>query len=139
PPRGRHHPGGGRRVAGLRRSELIDYDLVWAAKRSALELLWRSEGRPSPLDHPVDGTNPPGLRDWATYCALAERYGGRWRRWPETLRDVHGPAVATARRELAPRVAFHAWVQGRCAEQLAEVRTSAHLAGMSLGVLHDLA
>uniref|UniRef100_UPI00061AD68C 4-alpha-glucanotransferase n=1 Tax=Mycobacterium sp. UM_Kg27 TaxID=1545693 RepID=UPI00061AD68C len=48
----------------------IDYDLVWAAKRAALELLWRSEGRPCPLD---ESSRTRALRDWATYCALAER------------------------------------------------------------------
>ena len=49
------------------------------------------------------------------------------------------PAVAAARRELAPRVAFHAWVQQRCAEQLTAVRDAAQDAGMALGVVHDLA
>jgi len=116
-------------------TERIDYDLVWAAKRAALELLWRAEGRPSVLD---DSPGSRGLRDWATYCALAERHGGRWTRWPEPLRDVAGPAVAAARGELAPRLAFHAWVQQRCAEQLAAVRDTARNAGMALGVLHDL-
>lgn len=112
----------------------IDHDLVWSAKRSALELLWRSEGRPDLLGESTDG-----LRDWATYCALAERHGGRWSRWPESLRDVTSSAVAEARRELAPRVAFHAWVQRQCAEQLTAVRDAAADAGMSVGVLHDLA
>lgn len=117
-------------------TERIDHDLVWAAKRDALELLWRAEGRPDPL---ADPSSSAGLRDWATYCALAERHGGRWSRWPEPLRDVAGAAVASARRELAPRLAFHAWVQQRCAEQLVAVRAAAHDAGMPLGVLHDLA
>ncbi|OBH01589.1 4-alpha-glucanotransferase [Mycobacterium sp. E3247] len=116
-------------------TERIDYDLVWAAKRSALELLWRAEGRPSPLDESVAGT---GLRDWATYCALAERHGGRWTCWPAPLRDVAGPAVVAARHELAPRVAFHTWMQQRCDEQLTAVRNAARNAGMALGVLHDL-
>ncbi|OBI04472.1 4-alpha-glucanotransferase [Mycobacterium scrofulaceum] len=116
-------------------TERIDYDLVWAAKRSALELLWRAEGRPSPLDSSAAGS---GLRDWATYCALAERHGGRWTRWPAPLHDVAGPAVTEARRELASRVAFHAWVQQRCHEQLTAVRDAARDAGMALGVLHDL-
>lgn len=116
-------------------TERIDHDLVWAAKRAALEALWRSTGRPSPLD---DSPNADGLADWATYCALAERHGGRWSRWPEPLRDVTGPAVAQARRELASRVHFHAWVQQQCAEQLAAVRATGRDAGMTLGVLHDL-
>ena len=114
----------------------IDHDLVWAAKRDALEILWRAEGRPNPFDDP---SVSEGLADWAAYCALAERHGGRWSRWPEPLRNVAGPAVASARRELAPRLAFHAWVQQQCAEQLTGVRAAAHEAGMSLGILHDLA
>ncbi len=114
----------------------IDHDLVWAAKRSALELLWHTEGRADPL---ADTNSADGLRDWATYCALAERHGGRWSRWPEPLRDVSSEAVARARRELASRLAFHAWVQQRCAEQLAAVRATAKDSGMALGVLHDLA
>lgn len=117
-------------------TERIDHDLVWAAKRGALELLWRAESRPDPLSAP---SASEGLRDWSTYCALAERHGGRWSRWPAELRDVAGPAVASARHELAPRVAFHAWVQQQCAEQLAAVRSTARDAGMALGVLHDLA
>ncbi len=117
--------------------ERIDHDLVWAAKRAALELLWRAEGRPSSLDE--SATLATGLRDWATYCALAERYGGRWTDWPEPLRHVAGPAVAEARRQLAPRMAFHAWVQDRCAEQLTAARAGAHDAGMALGIIHDLA
>jgi 4-alpha-glucanotransferase len=111
----------------------IDHDLTWAAKRSALELLWRHAGRPGPVDP------TPGLVDFATYCALAERHGGRWTQWPQVLRDPGSPAVADARDELAPRVAFHAWVQQRCTEQLASVRDAARRSGMALGVLHDLA
>ncbi len=113
----------------------IDHDLVWAAKRSALEALWRAAGRPDPLDGSADAK---GLTDWATYCALAERHGGRWTRWPQELRDVDGPAVAAQRRDLSSRIAFHAWVQQQCATQLAAVRTTASDAGMTLGVLHDL-
>jgi len=47
----------------------IDHDLVWAAKRSALELLWRAAGRPGPSEL------PDGLRDFATWCALVEVHG----------------------------------------------------------------
>lgn len=116
-------------------TERIDHDLVWTAKRSALEALWRAAGRPGPLDGSL-ATH--GLADWAAYCALAERHGGRWSRWPQPLRDVSGAAVAAERRELAPRLQFHAWVQQQCAEQLAAVRATAQNAGMTLGVLHDL-
>ncbi|WP_233211317.1 4-alpha-glucanotransferase, partial [Mycobacterium sp. shizuoka-1] len=116
-------------------TDRIDHDLVWAAKRSALETLWRSSGRRTPLD---GSPALSGLTEWATYCALAERHGGRWSRWPQSLRVVDSAAVAAARAELLPRVHFHAWVQQQCIDQLAAVRAAARAAGMRLGVLHDL-
>jgi 4-alpha-glucanotransferase len=119
-----------RRVESLAppRCELLDYDGVWAAKLAALELLW--PGGPVPAD--------AGLRDFATFCALAERNGPDWRRWPAGLRHPANPEVAAARRELADRVAFHAWTQELCAQSLAGVRQAALEAGMAVGVVHDL-
>jgi 4-alpha-glucanotransferase len=106
--------------------DLIDYDAVWTAKLAALELLWR--GGPVPAD--------PGLRDFATFCALAERHGPDWRTWPVELRHPANPSVAAARTALADRVAFHGWLQELCAESLGQVRADA--AGMAIGVVHDL-
>jgi len=111
----------------------IEHDRVWAAKRSALELLWRADGCPEPGNH----TAAPGLWEFATFCALAERYGGRWSRWPEGLRYPAGPGIAVARAQLAPRVAFHAWVQQQVQQQLGAVRDVARAAGVR--VVHDLA
>ncbi len=109
----------------------IEHDRVWAAKRAACELLWRSDGRPEPRDADAD------LWEFATFCALAERYGGHWSRWPEALHHPSAPAVAAARTELAPRVAFHAWLQQQVQLQLTGVRTAAREAGIT--VIHDLA
>ncbi|MEV1294993.1 4-alpha-glucanotransferase [Pseudonocardia sp. NPDC049635] len=110
----------------------IAHDRVWAAKRSALEALWRSAGHP-------DGDPDADLARFATFCALAERHGSRWSLWPEDLRRPDGAGVPAAQRTLAPRIAFHAWVQRQAQAQLAEVRTAARDAGMPVGVIHDLA
>lgn len=107
-------------------AELIDYDVVWAAKLAALELLWPGEIRDL----------EPGVRDYATFCALAERHGGDWREWPSSLRHPDSPDVAAARRELAPRIAFHAWLQEVCETQLGTARAAAR--DMSVGIVHDL-
>lgn len=104
--------------------ERIDYEAVWQAKRAALELLWRAEDAPHPA-------MPEGLREFATFCALAERHGPRWSGWPVELRH---PATASAD---PCRMAFHAWVQQQCTEQLAATRDAAR--GMAIGVVHDLA
>ncbi|MGX7828395.1 4-alpha-glucanotransferase [Actinokineospora sp. 24-640] len=107
-------------------AELIDYDAVWHAKSRALALLT-----------PDDIPEPEGsLAEFATFCALAERHGRDWRRWPAGLRRPDSPDVAAARRELADRVAFHAWVQRECARQLADAHAGA--AEMAVGILHDL-
>jgi 4-alpha-glucanotransferase len=106
------------------REERIDHDAVWQAKQTALELLWRAEGAPCPV-------MPEGLRDFATFCALAQQHGPRWSRWPSSLRH---PATASAPEQ---RVAFHAWVQQQCTEQLAAARDAARR--MAIGVVHDLA
>jgi len=105
------------------RTELIDYDAVWTAKVAALEILWR--GTPEPM--------ADDLRDFATFCALAERHGGDWHEWPADLRHPDGPAVARARAELADRVAFHAWLQRLCETQLTDVRTRT-----DAKIVHDL-
>ena len=91
-------------------TERIDHDLVWAAKRAALELLWRIEGRPAPLDdsparrgcvtgpptaHWPSGTvadGPNGPRR----CAMSAgwqwpRHAASWRRaWPFTPGSSNG-------------------------------------------------
>lgn len=109
-------------------ARLIDYDAVWAAKLAALELLWHRHAAPPTL--PDD----PDLRDFAVFCALAEQHGGDWRDWPAHLR--HPRSVDAG--QVAPRAAFHAWVQGLCRDQLATARRAARDAGMAVGIVHDL-
>jgi 4-alpha-glucanotransferase len=104
-------------------ADLIDYDAVWTAKLRALELLW-----PGTTEDMLDD-----LRDFATFCALAERHGPDWREWPADLRDPGHPAVATARAELADRVAFHAWLQRLCEQQLTAAREAT-----AAKIVHDL-
>ncbi|MDT7576812.1 MAG: 4-alpha-glucanotransferase [Pseudonocardiales bacterium] len=110
----------------------IEYDRSWAAKRSATELLWRAAGRPGVADTAV-----PDLHLFATYCALAERYGGQWSRWPAELRHPSSPEIPRAAAALAPRVAYHAWLQDQVQQQLRDVRGAARDVGVR--VVHDLA
>ncbi|GAB3463193.1 4-alpha-glucanotransferase [Actinophytocola sediminis] len=105
-------------------AELIDYDAVLAAKLAALEVLW-------PHTRPV-GEPEPDLAEFAAFCALAERHGPDWRTWPAPLRHPRGADLTD------PRIAFHAWVQRLCRDQLAEVRAAARTAEMAVGVVHDL-
>ena len=109
---------------------LIDYSAVWLAKRAALELLW-------PLAVDVDTLSDAGLTDFAVFCALAERHGPNWQEWPSELRRPDSPAVAEVRG--SERVAFYVWVQHLLNAQLEAANDSAREAGMTVGVVHDLA
>jgi len=106
-------------------TDLIDYDTVWDAKQKALELLWQRVAK------------KPAGDDFATYCALAEAYGADWRAWPEELRRPENEAVQRERAERRDRIAFHAWLQRLCDEQLGAAAKAAK--GMSIGLVHDLA
>lgn len=108
---------------------LIDYDAVWAAKLAALELLWDGAGA-ADIDEDLEA--------FATFTALAELHGADWREWPAELRDPAGEAVTEARSTLSDRIAFHAWLQILCGEQLDAARAAAHDAGMAVGIVHDL-
>jgi 4-alpha-glucanotransferase len=108
---------------------LIDYSAVWQAKRAALELLW-------PLAGEVDLDADPGLADFARFCALAERHGPDWHRWPAEYQHPDSPAV---REFTSERIAFHTWLQQLLNAQLEEANEAARAAGMPVGIVHDLA
>ena len=111
----------------------IEHDAVWDAKHAALELLWPHRPEAERSSEPDDQ-----LRDFAAFCAIAELHGGDWRDWPTSLHDPAGPAVTQLRVELAERIAFHAWLQHLCREQLDAARDAARDSGMGVGIVHDL-
>ena len=120
---------------------LIDRDAVWAAKREALELIHAvplTASRRAGLDAFL-AREGRALDDWATWCAIAEMHGPDWRTWPAALADPGSAEVTGLRRTLAGRIAFHAWVQWLTGEQLAAAQQAARQAGMSTGLITDLA
>jgi 4-alpha-glucanotransferase len=120
---------------------LIDRDAVWEAKRSALTMIHavpRSPGREADYRLFCEREGE-GLRDFATWCALAEVHGPVWSQWPDSLRDPRSAVVARTAIELADRVDFFCWLQWIVDEQLAAAHRRARDAGMTLGVVHDLA
>jgi 4-alpha-glucanotransferase len=120
---------------------LIDRDAVWEAKRSALTMLHavpRSPGRKADYDLFLEQEGE-GLRDFATWCALAEVHGPVWSQWPDSLQDPRSAVVARAAAELTDRVDFYCWLQWIVDGQLGAAHRRALDAGMSLGVVHDLA
>ena len=127
--------------AASRTAALIDRDAVWAAKRTALELIHAvrlTAGRRADLDTFLS-RDRRAIEDWAAWCALAEVHGPDWRSWPAALTDPGSARVAELRRALADRIEFHAWLQWLAAEQFAAAQQAARRAGMTIGVITDLA
>lgn len=111
----------------------IDRDRVADLKYRALRLLW--EGRRGRRDEPgfaaYRAEHGTALTRFATFEALAEEHGGRWRQWPEQYREPDGQPVRRFADEHADRVRFHAWLQWLLDEQLRR-------AGQPIGLLRDL-
>jgi 4-alpha-glucanotransferase len=120
---------------------LIDRNAVWAAKLAVLEMIRAvplAPDRRAGLDA-FRARDREALDGWATWCAIAEVHGPDWRSWPRPLADPGSAAVAGLRRTLADRIEFHAWLQWLAAEQAAAAQRAARQAGMSIGVIADLA
>jgi 4-alpha-glucanotransferase len=130
----------GTEARALNAAPLIDRDAIYRAKDRALALL-------ATVDAPVRraalsayrAEQGGALEEFATWCALAERHEGPYDRWPAGVRHPRADGIEAARRELDGRVAYHAWLQWLCAEQLAEAQRCARDAGMPVGLVLDLA
>jgi len=121
-------------AAGARRlnsHRLIDHSRVYELKMRALRAIFgRGDCGPG-----LDGyTSREGscLEDYATFCALSERHGRPWQRWPGELRHPRSAAVARFRRSNRHAVRFHQWLQFLLDGQLSS-------AGDRIGLVNDLA
>lgn len=124
-----------------RKSAIIDRDGAWAAKRAALKMVYkvrRSAGREMAYQAYREREGA-ALDDFATWCALAEEYGGDWRRWPAALQHPSSMEVAEFVRRRPRAVDFHRWLQWQLDEQLGDAQSRAIGSGMALGIMHDLA
>lgn len=124
-----------------RKVDAIDRDASWSAKRKALKLIHRVErsaGRELAYQAFL-AREGKALDDFATWCALAERHGADWHQWPEALQHPASPAVAAYAEKHAGAVDFHRWLQWQLDEQLAATQSAAVRAGMTLGIMADLA
>lgn len=122
-------------------TRLIDRDAIWQAKGEALAMLFhtpRSARRQRQFDRYIRSEGE-GLVDFATWCALVEEQGSSWQEWPVGLRDPRSATVAGFRAEHAESVEFHMWLQWQIRLQLQQAQREATEAGMSIGVIHDLA
>ena len=119
----------------------IDRDSAWKVKRRALKTVYRVE-RSAGRDFAYSAYRARegrSLDDFATWCALAEKYGNDWHRWPADLQHPTGPAVAAFAQARGDSVDFHRWLQWQLDDQLTGAQATAIQSGMALGIVHDLA
>jgi 4-alpha-glucanotransferase len=117
----------------LNQRRLIDRDQVWALKSEALEAIYRDFPGDAAFDAYL-AERGEILQRFATFNALSEQHGGRWRSWPAAFRDWASPAVRefAASASGSPRIRYHAWLQWLLDLQLKDAATS-------LPVVTDLA
>ncbi len=120
---------------------VIDRSLSWKHKLAALEVIFAVEMSPA-RQMAFEGfrrREGRALRDFAAWCVLCELQGIDWRQWPTELQRPSSPEVAVVVREHADRIRFFEWLQWNAATQLSAAQRAAKDAGMSVGVLTDLA
>lgn len=130
-----------RLLAELADSAQIDRDRSWTAKCEALKIIFtvpRSAGRDASFAA-YRRREGGGLERFATWAVLAEEYGRSFQDWPIELQDPESPAVVAFTAAHAAKIDFQCWLQWLLAEQLAGAQHAAVRAGMTLGVMHDLA
>jgi 4-alpha-glucanotransferase len=106
----------------------IDRDAIFAGKMERLAAEFTRFGGAPAFDRYLREQGE-ALDHFAAFCTIAEVHGRDWRRWPEPLRRPGTSAVKE--HSDSPRARFHAWLQWRLDEQLAE-------AAQEIGIVQDL-
>jgi 4-alpha-glucanotransferase len=138
----------GHQFAQLEDLTLIDWPAAAEAKQKLLQALY--DGFVAG-DHPLHPdfasfrhSGGEALENHCRFEAIQEMRAARgesldWREWPEHWRDPRGAALEAFAEEYAERIGYFAfcqWLIHRCLER---AQTAARSAGMSIGLIADLA
>jgi 4-alpha-glucanotransferase len=102
----------------LNQERYIDRNSIFRLKLQALELLWSWFYGEKAFDR-YCAEEGEDLSRFATFSALAERYGMKWTQWPVGYRHPGSAAVRRFSRENKDRIRFHQWLQWLLDQQLA--------------------
>src|SRR5207237_7601478 len=119
---------------GLNSDRIIERDRIFEWKLTAFEKIWlRVRRRRDERFEAYLAEQGSALNEYATFCALAERFDSGWHSWPVAYRrpDAPGARRLSQDREFAGRVRFHAWLQYQVDRQLAR-------AGRVMPLMQDL-
>lgn len=119
----------------------LQRDQAWSAKLHALRIVHAAGLSPARLMSLQDFSRREGrgLTQFATWCALVDRYGVNWRSWPAEYRRPASPKVSEFAAEHAEEVGFYVWLQWLADDQLRAAQSAAKNAGMRIGIMNDLA
>lgn len=118
-------------------AEFIDYKGSKQAHQQALETAFSHANLDHEYNNFCHNADAP-LADFALYEALSETHGSDWRQWPQYLQSPM-QITLSQKVELAPRIAFHQWLQYMADMQLENVQNRAKKSGMAMGLYLDLA
>jgi 4-alpha-glucanotransferase len=118
---------------GLNTTERISRDASYLIKHRVLGACYEraSPARRASVERYTAATALLG--QYAVFCAISERHGSAWQRWPAPLRDAQVDAVREYAAANADRVGYHAYLQLLVDQQLAA------LPALPFGYLLDLA
>jgi (1->4)-alpha-D-glucan 1-alpha-D-glucosylmutase len=136
-----------RRLAALRRAELVDYRGVWEAKRVVLETIYagfreRHLSRESERGRAFRDFQRSGgeaLRAYGVFECLQERFATDWREWPAKYREPDSDAVERVARSDRERVELFQYLQWQAELQLGAVGRRSLALGLGVGLGLDLA
>ena len=123
-------------AAGRRLNDerLIDRNAVFQLKQQALQTIWERWSPSAAFERYCVQQGDP-LRQFASFCVLAEQFGQDWRQWPAEYQRAEGPAVGRFADERRSRVRYHQWLQWLLDAQLARAaREIALVQDLSIGV-----
>jgi len=115
---------------GLNALPRLDRDRVFHLKQQALRAVW-GQGAADGGFTAFRREQGISLERFATFCALAERFGPDWRNWPGEYRRPDAATVARFAAEHSAEVGYHAWLQWLLDRQLSE-------ASRAIPLLQDL-
>lgn len=125
-------------------ADLIDWEAALPRRLAQLRTLFASLDAETRLRiERENAAHGAGLQRQALYDALDVHFRSKgakgWQDWPSPYHDPDGKAAAAFARDHAAEVEFHLFTQWLARESLAQVQQRARNAGMTVGLLADLA
>lgn len=115
----------------LNGERVIDRNSVFRLKMEALDVIWHGTSPGSALEEYCSDRGDE-LKQFAEYCAIAEKFGADWHCWPAELQVIDSQGVAKFACEHRDRTRFHQWLQSLLDAQLAG-------AARNIKIVQDLA